>query len=229
MTTGSTGSFGSTLVETIKASVLEAMGLLPELFVALVILLVGTFVARRVAPTVTKIAARADADGLVRRTPLGALFGEGEGAVSRSLGSIAKYYVFLIAVFAAFEHIGFTHVTQWLESGIDYLPVLVGGLGLLVLGFVVADNAARRARESDLAARLGDQAAVADGLRAGLYVVVAVLALDTLGVSVTFVHVVAEAFAFGAGIALALVVAYLIVDAHRDDLEPAAKEVVGDD
>ncbi|ELZ11059.1 hypothetical protein C479_09618 [Halovivax asiaticus JCM 14624] len=222
-------SFTGALVDAIESGVIAAFDMLPELIVALVILLVGTVVARRVRPTVVRIATRAQAGDLVRRTPLGTLFGDGERAVENALGSIAKYYVFLVAVFAAFEHIGFTHVTQWLGSGIDYVPVFVGGLGLLVIGFVVADNATRRARDSALAAKLGDEAAVADGLKAGLYAVVAVIALDTLGVSVTIVHVVAEAFAFGAGIALALAVAYLIVVRHRDEIESTANDVVADD
>lgn len=221
--------FTSDLRTQLEAGVLGSLDILPALLVALVVLLVGLYVAKKTEPVVARVARRADADGLVRRTPLAPVFGDRDGAVARALGAIAKYYVFLVAVFAALEHIGFTHVTQWLASGIDYLPVFVGGLALFVVGFVVADHAAGVARDSETAARLGDPDLVADGVKVTLYAIVAVVALDTLGASVGIVHVVAEAFAFGAGLALALAVAYVIVQRNRDRIEPAAKDLVGDD
>lgn len=188
----------------LEQAIFDAVGILSEVLVAAVILLIGWFVAGKVGDVVERLALRVDFDATVSATPLGPLFGERNGAAAAALGVIVKYYIFLVAVFAALDHIGFTVLTQWIETAVSYVPAFLGGLLVLIVGFYVADFAVDAVRESTTAHKSGFPAVLADVTKALMYFVVVIIGLDTMGVSVGILYTFGETFVLAIGLALAL-------------------------
>jgi len=190
----------------LEQAILEAVGILSEVFVALVILAIGWFVAGKVGDIVERVALRANFDSTVAETPLGVLFGDRNGAAAAAIGVIVKYYIFLVAVFAALDHIGFTVLTQWIEGAVSYVPAFLGGLIVLIVGFYLSDFAVDSVRESTTAQKSGFPDIFADVTKTLLYFVVIIIGLDTMGVSVGILYTFGETFVLALGLAFALAV-----------------------
>lgn len=198
--------FGSQLSDALQGAILEALGILSEVFVALVILAIGWFVAGKVGDVVERISLRANFDSKVEETPLGVLFGDRNGAAAAAVGLLVKYYIFLVAVFAALDHIGFTVLTQWIEGAVSYVPAFLGGLIVLIVGFYVSGFAVDSVRESTTARKTGFPDVFADVTKTLLYFVVIIIGLDTMGVSVGILYTFGETFVLALGLAFALAV-----------------------
>lgn len=198
--------FISQLRGAFESAILDAIGILSEVLVAVVILVIGWFIAGKIGDVVERIALRANFDGTVSETPLGVLFGDRNGAAAVAIGTLVKYYIFLVAVFAALDHIGFTVLTQWIEGAVSYVPVFLGGLIVLIVGFYISDFAVDSVRKSTTAQKSGFPAIFADVTKTLLYFVVIIIGLDTMGVSVGILYTFGETFVLALGLALALAV-----------------------
>ncbi|RQG96489.1 mechanosensitive ion channel family protein [Natrarchaeobius chitinivorans] len=224
------------VLEQIQANIVNFIDFLPTLFAAILIVLAGFAVGTFLQPIVSRTARRIELDEKVRQTPFGPLFPDEEGAVSNALGAIVKYYVLLIAIFAAAEWIELQFVTTWLESAISYLPSLVAGVVILLVGFFVADHVANTVRRSEVARESGFSAALAAGTKVFLYFVVVVIGLDTMGVPVAILYTFAQAFAFAFGLAAAIAIGIAFgwggkdyVSENIDGWLESSKDVAGDD
>lgn len=189
-----------------ESAVVDATSILTELVVAFLVLLVGYWIAGKARAVVLRLGRRVKLDAKVAQTPLAPLFGDEEGAATAAFATIVKYYVILIAAFAALDYIGFTQAAVWLEEAVTYVPIFLGGLVILIVGFYVSDYAARAARNSETAQSTGLPHVFGDVTRGVLYFVVVVIGLDTIGVAVGILYTVGEAFALGAALAVALAV-----------------------
>lgn len=190
----------------LEQAIFDAVGILSEVFVALVILVIGWFIAGKIGNVVERLALRAELDSKVSKTPLGTLFGERNGAAAAAFGVLVQYYILLVAVFAALDHIGFTILTPWIESAVSYVPAFLGGLLVLIVGFYISDFAVDAVRESATAQKTGFPDVAADVAKALLYFVVVIIGLDTMGVSVGILYTFGETFVLAVGLALALAV-----------------------
>lgn len=201
---GSDPGFVDRLRENVESAIVNSTSILTDVVVALVILVVGVWIAGKLQSATVRVGRRVNLDDRVSQTPLSALFGDEEGAATAAFGVIVRYYVVLVAAFAALDYVGFTVVTRWLREAVTYVPIFLGGLLVLILGFVVADYGARRVANSETARSTGLSHVFRDVTRAVLYFVVVVIGLDTIGVSVGILYVVGEALALAVGLGAAL-------------------------
>lgn len=189
-----------------EASAISLVELLPSLLAAVVLVAVGVFAGRKIQPTVTQIGRRIELDDRVHETPVGQLFPEDSESVSRTAGVLAKYYVVLLAVFAAATHLGLQFVTNWSEYVITYVPSLLAGVLVIVVGFFAADYVADAVRRSEPVRESGFSALVAGSTKVLVCFVGVVIGLDMMGLDVTILYTFAQAFAFAAGLAIALAI-----------------------
>jgi len=196
--------------EYLQESVAGAVAFLPRLVGAVVILLVGWFIGRLVAGAVRRVVDRTDVDRLVMNTPLGGTLGGSEKAISRSLGRVAGYFVFALAILTAADALAVELLSEWIAAAVSYLPAFVAGALIIVIGFVLADFVGDIAARTETVTETGYTEVFADGLRVFLYLVVTVIGLGTMGVDVRILNTFAQAAAWGlaAGIALAVGIAF---------------------
>nr|WP_223301753.1 hypothetical protein [Haladaptatus sp. R4] len=115
------------------------IALLPRLVGAIVILLIGWVIGRGAAAVVRRIADRIELDRMVLDTPLGRMLGGTESAVSGAFGKLAAWFIYALAILAAANVLAISTLSLWVSTAVSYLPALIAGLLVIVLGFVVAD------------------------------------------------------------------------------------------
>lgn len=182
----------------------EFVAFLPRLLGALVILVIGWIIGRAVARVVTSLSDRVGLDDRVRETPLGRVLGGARRGVSQSLGTLGAWFVYALAFLAAADTLAIPTLSNWIATAVSYLPAFVGGLLVIVLGFVVADFIGDVIERTQAAAESAYVGWFATGTRMFLYFTAIVVGLDTMGVNVEILYVFARAMAWGLAAALAI-------------------------
>ena len=200
------------LEETVSATV----AFTPRLIGALVILLVGWFLGGLAARVVARVADRIELDRATLSTPLGAMLGGTEQAVSSAFGTLAQWFVFAVAILAAANVLAIPLLSQWVATAVSYLPAFIAGLLVIVVGFVVADFVGDAINRTRAATETRYTSVFATGTRLFLYFTAVVIGLSTMGVDVALLLTIAQAFAWGIAAAFAIGVGIALGWGGRD-------------
>jgi len=200
----------SDVPEYLQEAIAGIVSFLPQLVGAVVILLIGWALGRVLGGATSRVADRTQVDRLVMRTPLGGAMGGTEKAISRSIGRIASYFVYALAILAAADALAVELLSEWIAAAVSYLPAFVAGALIIVLGFVLADFLADVVAHTKTVTDTSYTDAFADGVRVFLYFIAIVVGLGTMGVDVQILNTFAQAAAWGvaAGVALAIGIAF---------------------
>ncbi|AEH37221.1 mechanosensitive ion channel family protein [Halopiger xanaduensis] len=182
----------------------ELITFLPRLVGALVILFVGWIVGRLAGRAVRRLADGIELDRMVLETPLGRIMGGTEQAVSSAFGSLAKWFVYGLAILAAANALAIQLLSEWVSTAMSYLPAFIAGLLVIVIGFVVADFIGDVIERTRAAAETVYASWFANGARMFLYFTAIVIGLDTMGIDVNILYVFARALAWGLAAAVAI-------------------------
>jgi len=185
-------------------TVQQTVAFLPRLVGALVVLLIGWLLGRGAFRVVRELADRVELDKLVLKTPLGRVLGGTEASVSHAFGTLAKWFVYALAILAAADVLAIPLLSEWIATAVSYLPAFVAGLLVIVFGFIVADWIGDAIERTRAATETAYTAWFAGGVRLFLYFTVIVIGLDTMGVNVDILFVFARAFAWGLAAAVAI-------------------------
>jgi len=197
-------SFVASWESAIKSFIAE----LPGIVGALVILLVGVFLGRRIGSIAHELVGRAGLDEWFADSPIAPLLGE-DGSFAGAVGLVVKYYVVLFALLVAIRFVGFAILEQWVQTLVVYLPRALAGAALIMFGVVFAEYAGRQAAGSEAVQQSEYGPWVTAGVKAIVYFVVAVIGLDMLGMNLEIVYLVVDgvASAIGLGITAAIALA----------------------
>ena len=136
------------LLQPVQASLAKAIGYLPNLFGAVLILLVGWLGARIVQQIVSNVLDSTGVNDFGRRIGLAA--GLGIESLSGLAGALSYGVILLLAVVAALESLNFTAITNpasaMLEGAFRALPAILTAGAILLIGYLVAQLASRLAR-----------------------------------------------------------------------------------
>lgn len=202
--------------EAISSAIAAALTFAPRILAAVVILLVGWLVGRAAAAIVRRLTDRVELDQAVLRTPLGAILGGSERAVSNAFGTLSAWFVYALAVLAAANVLAIALLSQWLSTAVSYLPSFVAGLLVIVVGFVVADFIGDAIARTRAATETAYTAAFATGTRMFLYFTAVVIGLSTMGIDVSLLFTVAQALAWGFAAAIAIGLGGMFAFGGRD-------------
>src|SRR3712207_4590749 len=122
-------------------------GFIPELIAALVLLVVGYFVAKVVGGALTRLLRGAGLDKTLTQGQAGSFVGKVTSSPSRLLGRIAVWALFLGAVSLAVTALGIDALTDFVGAIFAYLPNVIAALLIfLVAGAIAAAVAGLVAR-----------------------------------------------------------------------------------
>ena len=178
--------------------------LIPRLLGALIILLIGWIIGKVVARIISRLVDAAGLDQRTLQTPIGDMMGGSEDAVASGFGKIGAYYIYFLALLAAADVLQIALLSQFITQAVAYLPALIAGLLIIVVGFIVADLIGDIIMRS--ASTTGSDAGsmLASGVQVFLYFIVIVVGLDTMQVDVEILYIFAGALAGGLGLAVAI-------------------------
>ena len=194
-------------------ALLADLGLfLPVVLGALVVLVIGFIIGRVIGDIVAGIVGGFRIGRYLGETPL-ERFSDTEGEFGRLVGKLVTYYIYLLTLLAVADILRITALSTLLNTFAGYLPALVAGLLVLLVGIWIAERVSALVAGSD-EGRAIQLAAL--GVKVLIYYIVVTLTLDTIGIDVTvltnlfttfvvaFLGALALALAIGIGIAVGL-------------------------
>ena len=147
--------------------------------VALVILIVGYFVGAFIGHIVKKVIERTKLEKWLEKT--GRIDSLGGIEPPRLMGSLAKWWVFSLALFLAADYVGLLSVSRFLENVAAWIPQLLAGILIIIAGLIIADFAADSISK---AKKLKGIKLISPLVRVLIIIYFLTIALDVLGIRV---------------------------------------------
>lgn len=198
------------LAQTLVGMWMAFLQTLPKVVGAVVILVVGWVVGRLMGRGVSKALDRAGVDDAVRRTVFGRALERSGISVVRFFDLIVRWFIYLVAVFGAVNVLEVEVFTEFMRSVVEYLPSFIGGVFLLILGFIIVDFIGDALASVGREANVQFSGLISTGLKLLLYFVVLTMALKMMRVDVEILYIFARALAWGAaaGVSVGLGIAF---------------------
>ena len=180
---------------------------IPNLIVALVILLIGWFIGHIVAKGISHFMKMIKFDEALRRAGF-------ENLVQKSginlnsgafLGGIVKYFIIVVFLIASFDVLGLNQVTNFLQQIVTgYLPQLIIAVLILLVGGVVGDLISRVVTASAKTASLTQANFLGTVSKWAVWVFAILVALSQMGIAGAFIQTLFTGFVVAVSLALGL-------------------------
>lgn len=201
-----TQTLNETLQQSFSGVVEGLISFLPNIIIAFILIVVGWLIGIAFAKVVAQLVRLTKVAELLQNTGL-------KDAVNRLgigfnpgkfIGSLVKWFVFIVFLIAAFDILGLSQVNEFLTFLTAYIPKVIGAAFILITSGVIAEIlkkfvvASARAANIDFAGFLGSMAK-------WFVLVTAILtALFELGIASTFIQIVFTGFIVALSLALGI-------------------------
>lgn len=184
----------------------EIAGVLPNIFAALLLLIVGHFLGKLIGNVTCKLLRKLGIDKLSETAGInGATQNVGFDATpSKILSKIVYWLLFLTFIISAADTLGLERVSATVDNFVLYLPKVVGAFLVAIIGLFVA-GFVRTAVETALSSmNLGYERIVANAIYGVIVIVVISLAIGQLEIETDLLNEVVVIFLFSGAAAIAL-------------------------
>lgn len=167
----------------------EAADFLPQLAAGIGLLLLGWIVARLARALVIRLLE--GIDGLIRRFASDRVADQIRlrQTSARLLGNLLFWVIVLVFLTAAARQLGLESFSQWLDNLINYLPTLVSGVLIILVGHYLSLLARDAVQTAATTAGIEQPLILGRLARAAVLVAALVIGADQLGVNVTLLVV----------------------------------------
>jgi hypothetical protein len=203
-------SFGEALRSSLAGALNIFLTAIPRLLGFAVILVVGWVLSSLLARGVAALLRAVRFEDLAQRSGF-AGFVHNMGVrtdASGVIATVAKWFVRLITLVVAFDMLGLPAVSGVLQQLLLWLPNLVVGLVVLVIGGLAANAVSRLVRGATAEAGFTNPDVVATVARVAVWAFAVIVALDQLGIATTVVNTlligVVGALSLASGLAFGL-------------------------
>jgi len=166
------------------------MSFLPSLLVALIVLVVGWFIAGSLGRLIARGLSAIGLERAVERSGIGR-FIEQSGSrwtMSEIIAALIKWSIFLIFIQAAASLLGMAQITAIINSVILFIPKLIVALAIIVIGSLIARFVAGLVRGSLAEMEVGGAGLFAKLAQYAIIGVAIVAAFNQIGVAQTVVN-----------------------------------------
>ena len=201
------------MIETIQASFADAIGTMvvyiPKIIGAIIILIVGLFAGRILGKVVSRILDKVGVDDAVDKTAIGDTIKKSGITTVGFFDALIRWFIYLIFVMAAVNVLNIPMFTSLMQQVVLYIPHLILGVIVLVVGLILADFVMDQIGTQLTAKEVDFADTITSVIRAIFYLVVIVFALDQLLIETTVIYTFLVPLAWGiaAGIAIAMGIA----------------------
>lgn len=179
---------------------------LPNLFAAILLLIVGHLLGKFLAMIVTRLLQKLKLDSMSSSGSLGEAAAKSGFTATPSviLGKICYWLIFLTFIISAADTLGLDRVSETIDDFVLYLPKVIGAVLVLVVGMFAA-GLVRAGVEAALASiDLGYEKAIGGVLHGVIAIIVISLAIGQLDIKTDLLNQVVVIFLFAGAAAVAL-------------------------
>ena len=171
---------------------LGVMGFVPNLVVAIVIVLLGWGIGVLFGRVISQIIKAIKIDEALRKAGVESFLNKGginldSGAF---LGGLVRWFIILVFLVGAFEVLNLTQVTLFLKDIIDYLPQVVVAVLILIAAGLVADAMKKIVLSSAMTAGIASAGFLGTVTKWVIWVFAILVALSQLGIASGFIQTV---------------------------------------
>ena len=187
-----------------------------------VIIVAGWLIGRLLGGAIGRLVARAGGDSLLRQTVVGRTLAKSGFNSSALARGVTKWIIYISAFLIAIDTLGLPIVTESVSAFLAYLPRLVGGILILIIGIIFSDWAGELVKRSSEPEQrqLFYLGFIGDIVKIVLYFVTITVALSYIGIDVTVLYIIIQAFAWSVaifvGVAAGIIVGWLLKDKVKD-------------
>jgi len=188
----------------------ELVRLAPRLVAAIIVLVIGWVAGRLIGKALSRILDKAGVDDALRRTAIGKALDRTKMSIVGFFDLIVRWFIYLIAILVAVDILEIAVLSDFISRAIQYLPSFIGGVLILLIGFIAADFVGDALRAVAKEGQIEYAPLFADALKLLLYFVVLVIGLSTMKFDTAILYVFANALAWSiaAGVAIGLGIAF---------------------
>jgi len=204
-------NIGEAVLISVAAALTTLLAFIPALIGAVIILVVGWFLADIVARLVTTILRRVGFETMAQRTGVSGFItmtGARDASASMVIGELVKWFIRLIFIEMAAQVLHVSAITGLINSVILFIPNLIIALVIVMIGFLVANFVANLVRGGAGEMGMKNPNILAGIAKYAIIGMVVLIALNQVGIAATFVNALFIAFvaalALAAGLAFGL-------------------------
>ncbi len=205
MVTGIT-NWGDALMTSLAGAMTMFLAAIPKIIGFLVIIILGWIIAGIIAKAVAALLRTVHFNDLAQRSGFADFVGSMGVKTDASgfLALVAKWFVRLVVLVAAFDALGLPAVSDVLRQLLLWLPNLVVGLVVLVIGGLAAGALASLVRGAAARAGFANPNLLATIARVAIWAFAIVVAVNQIGVAATLVNTLLSATVGALALALGL-------------------------
>lgn len=186
------------------------VGFIPNLIVALLVILIGWGIGSLFGKVVSQIIKALKIDEALKRAGVESFLNKGGLSLNSGLfiGGLVRWFVILVFLIGAFEILHLTQVTAFLGEILNYLPQVIVAMLILIAAGLVADAMQRIVLTSAKTANVSSAGFLATMTKWVIWVFAILVALSQLGIAAGFVQTIftglVVALSLGLGLAFGL-------------------------
>ena len=200
---------------------------LPNIIAAIIILIIGWILGRILGRVVAEIIDRIGIDDALRKTSAGAYIERSRMSIVRLFELIVRWIIYLLAILAAVSVLQIPSLTKAVAVIVAYIPNIVAFILILVVGIILIDwlmDALQGMGETQRIQGVGVTTAL---LRAFLYFVVVILALQQLLLDLSIIYVFVVPLAWGVALGIGATIAIIVGFGLRDRAPEMMDQLMG--
>jgi len=216
------------IITTIMASFATAIGTMiewiPAIVAALIILLIGWFAGKLVGKIVGTIIDKIGLGAALDKTMVGDAVKSSGMTTAKFFDVLVRWFIYIIFIMAAINVLGIELLIDFMNQLVLYIPHLIAGLLLLVVGLILVDflmdwlGAQLKTRE------VASGELIATILRALFTLLILTLALDQMLIDTQIIYTFLVPLAWGLGIGLAVAIGIALGWGSKDIVAEYLKE-----
>lgn len=189
---------------------LGVVGFVPNLIVAIVVVLLGWGIGVLFGRVVAQVVKAIKVDEALRRAGVEDFLNRGGISLNSGafLGGLVRWFVMLVFWVGAFEVLHLSQVTVFLRDILDYLPQVIVAVLILIAAGLVAEAMKKVVLSSAMAAEVASAGFLATVTKWVVWVFAILVALSQLGIASGFVQTIftglVVALSLGLGLAFGL-------------------------
>jgi hypothetical protein len=179
--------------------------ILPGVIVAIIILIVGYGIGYLIGHAIKLLLEKIGVDKRLEKTKV--LKSIGKFKLSALVGEIVKWYIFIVFLQAGSDVLKLGALSSILNSFVLWLPNLIAAIIILFAGLLLAQGLYHKVKEtSDIRGTLS----LGNVLRTAIIIIAVVIALDQIGIEISFLKdlILVLVAAIGVGLALAIGISF---------------------
>ena len=204
------GTWGDVLVVSFRNLWLGVASFVPNLIIAIVIILVGWGIGVLLGRVIAQVIRAIKLDEALRRAGVEDFLNKGGLNLNSGsfLGALVRWFIILVFLTGAFEVLGLTQVTAFLRDIIDYLPQVIVAVLILIAAGLVADAMNKIVLSSAKSANISSAGFLATATKWIIWIFAILVALSQLGIASGFIQTIftglVVALSLGLGLAFGL-------------------------